>query len=1311
MFSPAVKKQSFSSRKDRNIGHATPAVSGSPSTPFPDNRKFLTGDSVPNRPTTGTPAPWGPRLSVLARISPSKKNDKGDEIDPTKPVYVEEFPQVVRDEQARFMQKRHSGNGFTCGGIDKETSLSWIICGHRLFVWSYLSRAAARKCTVLDIPLDILENVDTGKSFNSSTSWLLCFVHWEGLSLINDQAAPPFQSLGIILCNRKNQALVYWPNIYSGEKMTPILDFPSSSELGQLSKAAANTVPPSAFNSLITSPEPGGQPNCIALACSYSGELWSFHCSPTRIHREKINLDILNVSCASTDSCGTKGYTRSLAWRFPNISKGESNRQFFLLTNTKIECFNVKLSFDVDVSKLWSHEIVGASGDLGIQKDLAGQKRIWPLDLQVERNGKEIVTLVATFCKDRFSSSSYIQYSLLTMQYKSGVDVSYEPNTHSHESPLEKKAPIQDIIPKARVEDEDFLFSMRLRVGGKPSGSCIILSGDGTATVANYYRGCTRLYQFDLPHDAGRVLDASTFPPSEDGDDGAWVVLTEKAGVWAIPEKAVLLGGVEPPERSLSRKGSSNEGFVQEERRNLMFGGDVAPRRVSSEAWDSGDKKRAALTGFSRRIPQDEESETLLSNLFHEFLLSGQADGAFDKLQKSGAFDREGETNVFARTSKSIVDTLAKHWTTTRGAEIVALTVVSTQLLEKQQKHQRFLQFLALSKCHEELSLKQRHALQIIMEHGEKLSGMIQLRELQNLKSQNRSSSVSSESDISGSLWDIIQLVGEKERRNTVLLMDRDNTEVFYSKVSDLEEVFNCLERHLEVLVCQRHPVMLQIQRACELSDAAVTLVLTASEYKSVHHAWYPNPEGLNPWYCQSVVRNGMWTLAFTMLQILEEQKNLDSSLTSELYSHLEKLTDVLLEAYAGAIAAKSERKEDYRGLVNEFCNKRDTLLATLYEYLKSFAASASASGSLQDLNQVSDNAKYELLRKLSSGLLSIAKRHEGYLTLWNICNDLNDPQLLRNIMLESVGPKGGFSYFVFNQLYEKKKFAELLRLGEEFQEELSIFLKDHHDLLWLHQLFLHQFAAASETLHSVAVSLDDSAVVAREGKTTLAERKRLLNLSKIAAMAGKDSDTDHGTTVRRIEADLKLLKLQDEITKLIGDPDQMQIDADHLLRPEDLIKLCLENPSPEMILLAFDVFAWTGSSFRKNNKSLLEECWRVAADLDDWEKLVESSITEGWVDDETFRVLGDTMLFQAARRCYGPDAETIEGGFEEALPLRNEESTEEGEPRDIINSVESIIMQHKDFPDAAKLMLTAITLGGSGSHLEVIEDDPSMIE
>lgn len=41
-----------------------------------------------------------------------------------------------------------------------------------------------------------------------------------------------------------------------------------------------------------------------------------------------------------------------------------------------------------------------------------------------------------------------------------------------------------------------------------------------------------------------------------------------------------------------------------------------------------------------------------------------------------------------------------------------------------------------------------------------------------------------------------------------------------------------------------------------------------------------------------------------------------------------------------------------------------------------------------------------EISQKLSSNLLAIAKRHEGYQTLWNLCFDHNDLELLRSLMV-----------------------------------------------------------------------------------------------------------------------------------------------------------------------------------------------------------------------------------------------------------------------------------------------------------------------
>ncbi|MFS7921843.1 putative nuclear pore complex protein [Helianthus anomalus] len=421
-----------------------------------------------------------------------------------------------------------------------------------------------------------------------------------------------------------------------------------------------------------------------------------------------------------------------------------------------------------------------------------------------------------------------------------------------------------------------------------------------------------------------------------------------------------------------------------------------------------------------------------------------------------------------------------------------------------------------------EKRLDTRKSLQIIMEHGEKLAAMIQLRELQSLIRQQ--TSANSQNDLSGSIWDLIQLVGEKARQNTVLLMDRDNAEVFYSKVSELEEVFHCLERKLTLIISEEMPLKFQLQRACELSSMCVTLLNTSMNYKDENHMWYPSPEGLTPWYCQTVVRSGMWTLASFMLHLLTEMDHLDTSSKLEFHSRLEVLVKVLLEAYSGAVRAKVEREEEHGGLLEEYWNRRDTLLDSLYQQVKSFN---------QGSSEVLEEQNKEIALKLSSNLLAIAKRHEGYRTLWNLCFDHNDLELLRSLMHDSMGPKGGFSNFVFKQMYNNKQFSKLMRLGEEFPEELAIFLKEHPDLLWLHEIFLHQSSLASDTLHVLALSDGDSSIsevvdpTSYEAKTelTLADRRRLLNLSKIAAVAGKNPDSD--TKLKRIEADLRILKLQ----------------------------------------------------------------------------------------------------------------------------------------------------------------------------------------
>ncbi|KAI3755659.1 hypothetical protein L1987_55464 [Smallanthus sonchifolius] len=360
MFSPGTKKSNFTSRKDRTVPTHSPPGNASPATPLTENRKPVTENSIPERPTTGTPAPWAPRLSVRARI-PTVKSDKVDDVDPTQPVYVGEVPQVVRDEQANMLQKRLSGDTSISGGMDKGTSLAWIICGSKLFVWSYHSPAASRKCIILKLPSSILEDGDINKT--SGSAWLLCVLDWDHNTLGTNKILQLRTSVGVLLCNKKTRALVYCPNIYSSP---PSLTYQSDSI------TTVNKQQRISYNSLIASAIPDKKCFCIALACSSNGQLCKFICSPTGIQCH----ETITVSSQGSQLTGSKGYLRSMVWHAPYNSVEESKRRFLLLTDHEIQCFSVGLVPDFSLSKIWSHEIVGNDGDVGIQKGLAGQKKI-----------------------------------------------------------------------------------------------------------------------------------------------------------------------------------------------------------------------------------------------------------------------------------------------------------------------------------------------------------------------------------------------------------------------------------------------------------------------------------------------------------------------------------------------------------------------------------------------------------------------------------------------------------------------------------------------------------------------------------------------------------------------------------------------------------------------------------------------------------------------------------------------------------------------------------------------------------------------
>lgn len=1108
----------------------------------------------------------------------------------------------------------------------------------------------------------------------------------------------------LVLLNQKTLAMAYWPLVFGDGHSPAVVVISGTEESGDVqsstvanrrsstswSAASGNSVE-NHVKSMVATALPGVAGKCCAaIAGRSTGELYRFDCSPHEVTRSQIGRSLDDTARGGIGIISLNSSPmRCLAWSSPT-SLGR--RQFLLLTAKGLECWDVELGGCRAVSLAWTHDFIvdNASNSAekmrdSVHKEFAGQKQVWLLDLQVDARGKEFIVLVASFCKDRINNSNYMQYSLLTF-FLHGVTPARVEELATTAPPVVKKTSMQVILPKARVEEETSLYSMRLHIGGKPAGSVMITAEDGTATVAHPgWTGSLRLYQFTVPWDVGKVLDVSVIPPLEDEDEGSWLVLTEKAGVWIIPEKVVLLGGVEPPQKNLSRRGSLIEEATTQERKKKTSG-NFALRKVSLETADDSQESQF-FKNSQAHTSQDEETDEIVWLLLQQFASSGQVDNAFEKLHKVRAFDREGNASVFARTSKSIVDTLGKHWT--RGVDSGS-SIVCSQFVEKQRQHQQYLNFLAASGCHEELQTRQREALQIIMEHGEKLAAIIKLRELHNSRAQALNSftegsedrfTASKSNEIVGALWDTVQLVGEKLRRNNAVLLNREKAEVFYSRVSEAEEFFTCIEHHGEALVEQEQQPQQRAGRLIQLIDACTQSLRASIHYRDSHQLWYPPPEGLTPWYCSPTVRLGLWKLTQSAIKLKSQLATSHADIARELCTRLEEVSDMMLEGYAGAIKAKIERGEEYRGLQGEYGMKRDVLLEVLHQQVRALSTSGGWIGTPQESSMVD---------KIYDSLIALAQRHAGYQTLYEICTDLNDFEQLKKLMHESMGAReGSFCYYVFEQCYKNQQFARLLTLGEEFQVELHKFLHDHKDVAWLHDLFLNKFSSASQTLQSLALSSSKGLEVGRDvwhqspesivEPLTPVERKHMMYLAKIAALAAGGHAAKAEAAL--LDARIAILHVQEQVVQagMIGD--------DEMLSPRQLIEACMKLDNKELVLSVFEVFAYAGDDFRQRNKSLLENAWVWAADQDDWGMMRETSENEGWGDQQLLNFMYSTGLYQAARRCYGEGADARYGGpFEETLSLTS------GDGAGL--SVEVILMRHPDFSFAGQTMLTALKLG-----------------
>lgn len=450
------------------------------------------------------------------------------------------------------------------GGMDGRSGLSWVLQGNQLYIWNHLR--SSQSC-VLNMPQHVLGMLSTEET------WLVSLVpHWTDEDVETHYKG--CNAVSVVMCSSKSLALLYWPDAFTnGSK--PAITSMESEDTAMVSSfnderrgsrrvsGGWTGAPGSPVVTSIQASATGMLGTCVAIVSRSDGELWRFDCSAGGIFRENIVRDVTVSEVGYSIFVADTSIVRRIVWRsLPQ----RASREFLLLTAQSIECWEVELTARGKVSKSWTFDI---SINKDVMSDFSGQKQVWLLDLQVDDLGKELIMLVASFSNSSTTSSTYMQYVLHYFSFSGKGDV-------------KRKAPPQVILPKAQVEEESFLHSMRLRTGGQPAGSVVILAQDGTATIAHVGQsGAVQLYKFEITCGAGKVLDASVVPAD---DGGAWSVLTEKAGVWAIPASVVLAGRVDLSERSLSQYGSGKHEMENEDHSQYVSGEALALQRSNSEA-------------------------------------------------------------------------------------------------------------------------------------------------------------------------------------------------------------------------------------------------------------------------------------------------------------------------------------------------------------------------------------------------------------------------------------------------------------------------------------------------------------------------------------------------------------------------------------------------------------------------------------------------------------------------------------------------------------------------------------------------------
>uniref|UniRef100_A0A667ZM43 Nuclear pore complex protein Nup133 n=1 Tax=Myripristis murdjan TaxID=586833 RepID=A0A667ZM43_9TELE len=358
--------------------------------------------------------------------------------------------------------------------------------------------------------------------------------------------------------------------------------------------------------------------------------------------------------------------------------------------------------------------------------------------------------------------------------------------------------------------------------------------------------------------------------------------------------------------------------------------------------------------------------------------------------------------------------------------------------------------------------------------------------------------------------------------------------DVFFREVSQISSVFDCLLEEEESSLKENPVDSVQwAEVVLTVNTIIKDMLQAAGQYREVKASMYRAAESAaaEPEYIPWTASGGMGGVRTIIsrqheLILRSVYPHADSELRGALCEQLVALLDIYLGGYVAQLTSLQQRgppgaqQERYNSLEMEYSQRRSELLAPLLEL-----------------------GQYQWVAVL-------AEKYCDFDILVQMCEQTENQSRLQHYMAKFADQN--FADFLFRWYMEKGKRGKLLSQPAAQHQQLASFLQAHQHLSWLHDVHVHDYQSAYQTLYSQA----------NAETRYFAKKKTLLALSKLTALASDMPEDKLNKQVDEIVEQERFLLHQETLPRQLLEEKQQNPDTMPLLSAHNLIKLyiCDDN-------------------------------------------------------------------------------------------------------------------------------------------------------